>query len=292
MTEQPLISVIMNCHNSDEYLREAIDCVLNQTYKNFEVIFWDNCSTDHSAEIVKSYNDNRIKYYYASQKTSLGEARNLAISKSNGELISFLDCDDLWDNNWLEVVSNEFSNNNKLAIVFCRFAIFGAKTDTIMRKVSNEDTILGLDFFIDNYTLGMSGSSFRKSIWEKENIRFSNYYNLIEDYDFFLRIASYGEVKYLVHPYMHYRIHDNNLTDKSSGWTSELKDLRLKILREEPSYEHLKNHIIALNKRIKGYIFHDMIVEKQYFKAIMTYPITSLRCFVSKFRLMIRLYLS
>lgn len=285
MTELPLISVIMNCHNSEEFLREAIDCVLNQTYSNFEVVFWDNCSSDHSAEIVKSYDDNRIKYYYASQKTLLGQARNLAISKSKGELITFLDCDDLWDNNWLETVSNEFSNNYKLAIVYCRFAIFGNKTDTIMRKVSNEDSILDLDFFIDNYTLGMSGSCFRKSIWEEGNIRFSDNYNLIEDYDFFLRIASHGEVKYLVHPYMHYRIHGNNLTDKSSSWTSELKDLRSKIEQQAPSYEHLKKHIPALNKKIKEYAFHDMmIVEKLYFKAFITHPVSTLLFFYSKLR--------
>lgn len=281
MTEQPLISVIMNCHNSEVFLREAIDCVLNQTYKNFEIIFWDNCSTDHSAAIVKSYNDNRIKYYYASQKTLLGQARNLAISKSSGEIISFLDCDDLWDNDWLEVVSNEFSKDKELTLVYCRFSTFGNRKEKLVKKVFNEDSIVDMDLFIDNYSLGMSGACFRKSIWKEQGVRFSDAYNLIEDYDFFLRIASQGKVKYLVHPYMYYRLHDNNLTDKSSSWTIELKDLRLKIEQQCPTYEHLRNHIQSLNKKIRGYEFHDMIVEKQFLKAIITRPVAFFLYFIS-----------
>lgn len=284
MTDLPLISVIMNCHNSEEFLREAIDSVLNQTYKYFEVIFWDNCSTDHSAAIVKSYNDNRIKYYYASQKATLGHARNLAISKSNGEIIAFLDCDDLWDNNWLEVMSNEFSNDDELSFLFCRFAVFGNRKEKLVKRVSIEDSIIDLDSFIDNYTVGMSGACFRKSVLKDGNISFSNTYNLIEDYDFFIRIASYGKVKYLVHPYMHYRLHGNNLTDKSSSWTMELKDMRAKVERKERSYEHLQNHMQAINRQIRGYEFHDMIVEKKYFKALITRPVASFLYIFSKCR--------
>ena len=61
--KNPLVSVIINCYNGEKYLREAIDSVIAQTYSNWEIIFWDNQSTDSSAEIVKSYNDDRIKYY-------------------------------------------------------------------------------------------------------------------------------------------------------------------------------------------------------------------------------------
>ena len=99
MKNKPLVSVIMNCYNSDTYLGEAIDSVISQTYKNWEIIFWDNQSTDKSAEIVKSYDDERIKYFYAPSFTSLYEARNYAIEKANGEYIAFLDCDDKWYKN-------------------------------------------------------------------------------------------------------------------------------------------------------------------------------------------------
>lgn len=92
---QPLISVIMNCYNGETYLRESIDSVLSQTYNNWEIIFWDNQSTDNSAKIFKSYKDNRLHYFLAEQFTTLSRARNLAVSKANGEWINFLDCDDV-----------------------------------------------------------------------------------------------------------------------------------------------------------------------------------------------------
>ena len=93
---RPLVSVIMNCYNSAKYLREAIDSVLAQTYQNWEIIFWDNQSTDESAEIFKSYADVRLRYYWAPEFTKLGQARNLAVAKANGGWLGFLDCDDVW----------------------------------------------------------------------------------------------------------------------------------------------------------------------------------------------------
>ena len=101
-TKDPLVSIIMNCHNGEKYLNEAICSVLSQTYENWELIFWDNQSTDKSSVIVQKYKDTRIQYFYAETYTRLGEARNHAIKKSQGEFIAFLDCDDLWMSTKLE----------------------------------------------------------------------------------------------------------------------------------------------------------------------------------------------
>ena len=90
------VSIIMNCYNGEKYLNEAIDSVLAQTFQDWELIFWDNQSSDNSAKILQSYEDERIQYYLSEKFTSLGEARNLAINQSKGEFIAFLDCDDLW----------------------------------------------------------------------------------------------------------------------------------------------------------------------------------------------------
>ena len=100
--KSPGVSVVMNCFNSAEFLREAIDSVLAQTFSDFELVFWDNQSTDGSAAILASYTDDRIRYYYAPQHTGLGEARNLAVAEARGEWIGFLDCDDLWHPEKLE----------------------------------------------------------------------------------------------------------------------------------------------------------------------------------------------
>ena len=110
VNDQPLVSVIMNCFNGEVFMSEAIKTVLSQTYLNWELIFWDNQSKDRSAEIFKSFNDKRLKYYYSDKHTSLYNARNLAIKKSNWEFISFLDVDDLWEKNKLEQQMHFFSN--------------------------------------------------------------------------------------------------------------------------------------------------------------------------------------
>ena len=94
---QPLVSVIMNCFNGEKYLRDAIDSVILQTYRNWEIIFWDNQSNDKSAKIFKDYKDGRLKYYLAASHIEiLYKARNYALKKANGEFIAFLDVDDWW----------------------------------------------------------------------------------------------------------------------------------------------------------------------------------------------------
>jgi glycosyltransferase involved in cell wall biosynthesis len=92
----PRVSVIMNGYNSARFLREAIDSVFAQTYSDWEIVFWDNQSTDGSAKIFRSYDDARCRYFCAPIHTALGQARNLAIAQARGQWCAFLDCDDLW----------------------------------------------------------------------------------------------------------------------------------------------------------------------------------------------------
>ena len=119
---QPFVSVIMNCYNSDRYLREAIESVYAQTYDNWEIIFWDNASTDSSADIAKSF-DERLKYHRGDQNVTLGMARNLAMRKASGDLIAFLDCDDLWCPSKLEKQVPCFANED-IGLVFSDCYLF------------------------------------------------------------------------------------------------------------------------------------------------------------------------
>ena len=106
-----LVSVIMNCYNGEEYLREAIDSIYAQTYQNWEIIFWDNASTDNSASIAKSY-DERVRYHLASETTSLGEARDFALNRVGGEYIAFLDTDDCYLPDKLELQIKQMLSNS------------------------------------------------------------------------------------------------------------------------------------------------------------------------------------
>lgn len=85
----------MNCYNGGRYLRAALDSVMAQTYRNWELIFWDNQSTDDSAAICKSYADSRIRYFYANEHTELGAARIQAFKHIRGEFVAVLDTDDV-----------------------------------------------------------------------------------------------------------------------------------------------------------------------------------------------------
>ena len=92
----PKVSIIMNCHNGEKYLKKSISSVINQTYKNWELIFWDNKSTDRSEKIFKDFKDKRLRYFKSKNYFKLYKARNKAIKKCRGKFIAFLDTDDWW----------------------------------------------------------------------------------------------------------------------------------------------------------------------------------------------------
>ena len=92
----PRVSVLMNCFNGARYLRPALESVCDQTVSDWELLFWDNQSTDESASIVGEYRDARIRYLPAPMHTNLGEARRQACAFARGEWVGILDTDDLW----------------------------------------------------------------------------------------------------------------------------------------------------------------------------------------------------
>ena len=116
----------MNCYNGEKYLSQALKSVLEQTYDNWELIFWDNQSTDKSAEIFKEYNDIRFKYFYASSHTLLYEARNEAVKKTKGEFIAILDVDDWWIPEKLEMQLSLFKND-EVGLVYGNLWVFQEK---------------------------------------------------------------------------------------------------------------------------------------------------------------------
>ena len=117
MKNKNLVTIILNCYNGEKYLIEALKSIENQTYKNWELVFWDNLSTDKSKEILKSFKNKKFRYFKSKKHTSLYSARNLAIRKAKGEYISFLDCDDTWENNKLKKQIKLFEDK-KVAVVY------------------------------------------------------------------------------------------------------------------------------------------------------------------------------
>ena len=108
--KSPTISVIIPTYNAAKYLSTTIKSVLDQTFKDFELIIIDDGSTDNTKEIVKTFNDSRLKYYYQSNQERC-RARNKGILESKGKFISFLDADDCYYKHKLKYLL-EFLNKN------------------------------------------------------------------------------------------------------------------------------------------------------------------------------------
>lgn len=103
MKDFGLVSIIMPTYNSARFIRKTIECVFQQTYTNWEIVLVDNGSNDDTLNIAKSFNDPRIRIYINNQNKGQAYSRNRAIEESRGKWIAFLDSDDIWVTNKLEI---------------------------------------------------------------------------------------------------------------------------------------------------------------------------------------------
>ena len=212
MKKKPLVSIIMNCLNGQEYLKFALKSVINQTYKNWELIFWDNKSTDNSAKILRNFKDKRIKYFYAKKRTELHKARNLAIKKTKGEFIAFLDVDDMWLKNKLHLQMPKFKKKN-IGLVYSNFYKYYNKGK---KKIAHKDKLPKgkiTSSIIKNYQIGIITVVIRKK-FISNNITFDSRYDLISDYDFGLNFSLKHNFESINKPLAFYRIHKNQIQKK------------------------------------------------------------------------------
>ena len=207
----PLVTVIMNCSNSSQYLREAIDSVYSQTYANWEIIFWDNASTDGSAVIATSY-DSRLKYFHGEKTINLGAARNKAIEQACGEFIAFLDCDDIWLPSKLEKQIPLF-DDSKVSIVYSDVIEFN--TAGIEKKLYDRRKFYTGECFREllcNYFLSLVTVVVRHSALMSQPNWFDERLQMSEDYELFCRLAYSGRLAMVRDPLAKYRIHLGSLT--------------------------------------------------------------------------------
>lgn len=119
MQNEPLVSVIIPTYNRGRLILDSVNSVLNQTYKNIELIVVDDCSTDDTKEIIESINDFRIKYIKLEKNSGACVARNSGIERATGEFIAFNDSDDLWIPEKI-CRQLDFLNKNNADIVLCK----------------------------------------------------------------------------------------------------------------------------------------------------------------------------
>ena len=209
---KPLVSIVMNCYNGQLFLKEAIDSIYLQDYCNWEIIFWDNASTDNSAKIAKSY-DKRLKYFLASTTTQLGEARNLALRKAEGIYVAFLDCDDKYlpEKTAMQVDKME---NSMCALCYGSVIIIDESGNQINKQNVNSKNGFILDHLLLNYEINMQTVMIRRTILLENSLSFDPSLQFSPDYDLFMRIASEYNVCSLNHYLVEYRKVNNSLTSK------------------------------------------------------------------------------
>ncbi|WP_158288314.1 glycosyltransferase family 2 protein [Mucilaginibacter psychrotolerans] len=234
----PLVSVIMPAYNAQKYIAESIESVMNQTYTNWELIVIDDGSNDNTGNIIKQYKqqDARIKSI-SQQNSGQGNAKNAGIATSKGEYIAFLDADDLWLKEKLEVSVSALKAAN-VELLFTNYSVFNNELDvnkTTTMQVGNaiykgrEGIITFLNYNqIPNLTVLVK----REAIISAG--KFTDI-KVAEDYEMWLRMLGMGHTfQSIAAPLSLYRMHDNSITAKDRHATFEL----IQIIKDFGSKNH------------------------------------------------------
>lgn len=219
----PLVSVVMNCYNSSRFLREAIDSVYAQTYDSWEIVLWDDGSTDDSRAIARAY-DGRLRLFEG-RHVGLGPARNLALAECCGDMVAFLDCDDVWMPRKLERQAPLFDDPG-VALAFCDAYVIDERGRRLSRMFEAAPPARGRVFpqlMVSNF-IPLVAAMVRRSVFaDVGTFRELSY---AEEYDLFLRIAADHSVDYVDEPLANYRVHLSNFSHKGDVVYREALQIR------------------------------------------------------------------
>lgn len=236
--DRPLVSVIMNCLNGERYLREAIDSIYAQDYPRWEIVFYDNASTDRSAEIAGRY-DERLRYFRGAVTIPLGAARNEAITRARGELVAFLDTDDRWLPAKLSTQVSMFLEHADVDFVYSNFYFLRSPGDRRYLGYSRPQP-QGRVFrsFLRNYPANLQTVMVRMSALAKLNALFDPRLDVSEEYDLFMRLLHSGNAHYVDAPLAVYRIHPGMASIKSvDKYPEEVRYILNKLRGLEPCFD-------------------------------------------------------
>ena len=209
----PKISVIMPVYNTkEEYLREAIESVLAQTFTDFELIIVDDASTSNIDTTVHSYQDQRIQYYRLEVNQGAAAARNYALSKASGEYIAFMDSDDVSTPDRFEKQLAFFSQHPEIGCLGSQAKIIGDDKDNfIFPKIYGHEAIEAFLIF-KGCAFCHSTVMLRKEILDKNNISYKNQYVPAEDYALWLDLVGNTKFAILKEKLLFYRFHHGNIS--------------------------------------------------------------------------------
>ena len=267
--KKPLVSIIMNCLNGEEYLQFSIKSIIKQNYKNWELIFWDNKSTDNSLKILKKFKDERIRCFSSKKRTVLYDARNHALRKAKGKFIAFLDVDDFWAKDKLSKQIPKFKNQ-KVGLVYSNFYRYydsSKKKEIAFKNRLPKGNVT--KYIIKNYQIGILTVVLRKSFLIKKNV-FDFKYDLLSDYDFILNFSLKHNFDCIDKPLAFYRIHSNQLQKK-------------KMISQAAQFcNWFKNKNIA--KKFERYDLSDIYKKYDYYYLVKELNKSKINLFLKMFR--------
>ena len=303
-----LVSVIIPTYNRKDFLIKALDSVLNQTYANIEVLIIDDASTDDTKNSILKYNDNRIKYFKNPTNLHAAESRNIGIKKSSGELIAFLDDDDIWLNDKIEKQVKLFKDND-IGIVYCGIKLIFESYDLSYNTKPNLKGKVYKKMLINNYIGAtpcvMASKEALVSVANDQNKYFDSSFPAREEYDLWIRISKKWKVDYLEEPLVKqfYRNTIDRISTDINNYINAINLLNKKYeidVNKLLSSKEKKERLVAQNfflaaQAIK--ISNSKLAQKFYLKAFKTNKqiktlIIYLACFLgSKFIIKLRYYL-
>ena len=261
----PLVNIIMTCHNGEKFIELAIKSLLDQTHKNWQLIFYNNFSNDKSLEIAESFQDKRIKCFTSSKLLNLGQIRGLAIELCKGEYISFLDVDDYWNDRKIEKQIKRFQENQNIDLIYSNYYLVKKNIESKKIKVLNRG--ICPEKLIESYIDGNPLTAWLTVMIKAECIKkleysFDKNLHIASDMDFFIRLSLYCNMDYIEDYLAYYRIHDNNESQDKSKEVEELSYICYKYqanidLKKFLNYKNFSDKIFIKN------FLHNQISKEQ-----------------------------
>jgi len=252
LNANPKISILMNCLNGEEFLESAISSVINQTYSNWELIFYNNASIDESKNIFLSFKDERLQYFERTSTIDIALARNDALLHASGAWIAILDVDDIWSDNKLERQLQALGDNHlidpKVIFTSCE-VIMDNKKIYINQDFSPETA------FNDLLSLNLS-VPWSSVLISKETFfalqGFNNAYPSAHDLDFLIRCAKKNTLFHVDDNLVSIRHHENSL---SSINKNKKGDYYFEIMDVLKPYLEFKAAVLGTSKMKLSYLF-------------------------------------
>lgn len=211
MENFPLISVITPTYNRADYVTQAIDSILNQTYTNIELHVIDDGSTDNTPEVMARYDSDPRVHYYRQPNAGQGAATNRGISLARGEYIAFLDADDLWIPEKLELQVKAMQEKSDIAILYSPCYCIDEKNQVIGARMGPlyEGHVTGR-LFVENF-IPFGSALVKKECFERLGA-FDESLVTGLDYELWLRFSTCYLFGYIDIPTLHYRLWGGQIT--------------------------------------------------------------------------------